>query len=620
MGRSARQRGLRYFCVMVVMALLLALAGTSLAVRAAPTINLDIKSVEVWVYTGTGWVEYASYTYNGTAYERDTYNPLITLYKDSRLSFTVLWEVKENNALNIEDGTTFSFNIDHGGLLAFDAVTGDDLKDTKNEVLGEWSVANAGNTTTISGKFNAAGASKHVLFNGFFTFEGAANGNSGDMNLKINGKELGTYPVKDPAGSTNMQPLGPQPEYKKTGFGVSGDKKTINWNISVGMSNYQQFFQNQTMTPLYDVVIEDTLMNGQTLTDLTKGLGLQAVLYVPHYNSSNTDRNGEISNYSLGYLGIKSLFKLVEGADYSDPLSFKNAVRAQAPAYGVYGGTYIVVALPSLCDGNAPDAITYDKVLAANGKNLTTLISDFETTYFPLDQWQKDQMIAAYGDNPRTNGGLMSIGVHIVADASNVPQGAVENTMVVSHEGNVYGSHSAQQNYRFASAGVMSGQRGRAMLYKTDASDGSVLENVGFELYKWNDSARAFQPYTTTTQYTNVLGQLQFSGLPDGRYKIVETSPLPGYSADAEYSPSDEFDIDHQNDEVAVTVHATNALITTPPGGKTPPDGDTPPTERSPQTGDGSDMAPWVLCGGTAALGLALCVVALRRRFSGKPG
>ena len=64
---------------------------------------------------------------------------------------------------------------------------------------------------------------------------------------------------------------------------------------------------------------------------------------------------------------------------------------------------------------------------------------------------------------------------------------------------------------------------------KTDKVTGEKLDDAIFAIYAQNEDKTGFKETPVATQ-TTVNGQLTFTGLDAGKYKVVETDPAPGYT------------------------------------------------------------------------------------------
>lgn len=606
------------------------LAVTALAVPV--TDQVVFTKIELIVKKGAGNHTYAEYTYKTGAFVMTAQPPLgLKINEGDELLYRVYWEMPAANIAAAKaansgtlNGATISIPVHGGGHLTFpnknpvDLVDGNGDMDGDQGIIGTWGIS----SSTINVTFNANANKRTTLENGYFSVWGAAVSQGNDIQVSFGGHLLGGITVEPPSGGAAPGPTGPFDPVQKSAWQPDRNKPKVQWSLAVNQNSMEQFFKNQTdppgtsLTPYDNVVLVDELKGGQTIT--ADDVGLQMVVHIPFYNASNTadPNNGRLLNTSLGYLSITSQFTRVNGASYATLADFKTAVKAAAPAFGVFGGNTVVIGFGALNGGTSSVASLNAKTIidtATNGGGITQLITNYDNiaTYPDLNQKQKDIITNTYyNDSNAIGGGVINLRVLLTADASAVPEGTLNNEATVEHDGGTIGQGTASLAYYNADGGVQGTRQGRVTLTKRDLHTGALLEGVGFELQQWDGTH--YVPYAATPAQTGPGGVVEFTGLPNGRYKIVETAPLAGYSAQAVYTPSDEFEINHASGAIHITLSATNQRIpgSEEPGGSSP---DALHAGGGPTPGDEATPFVWAGAGLLFLLGFAGLATARRR-------
>lgn len=104
----------------------------------------------------------------------------------------------------------------------------------------------------------------------------------------------------------------------------------------------------------------------------------------------------------------------------------------------------------------------------------------------------------------------------------------------------------------------------KVVLNKKDASNGNApLANVGFKLSNGTDYLQADGTWAATEYEftTDASGQITFSGLDEGTYTLIESSPLPGYNAIADQNITITADDDADSAPTTITINNDEQTI-----------------------------------------------------------
>lgn len=622
-----RQNRCKHIFLSVLLLALVTLMLPTSAAAADVTNDVSFTSIKVLVNKGSGSNLYAEFECNSGNWTQTYTAPShLKINKGDTLVFEIYWEVLAAKMVGITGGSTMRLPIQSSNYLTFEDTAAQPLKDGNGAlpsdatppgpgVIGSWKVLNS----AIEVEFDNNVTNRSHLENGHFVASGKATSTGTGVTLNIGGLRSFPIDIEPPPAGGLVGPVGTPEKVSKEGGQLNTSENTITWTVGVNNDSVETLFNGGTPEAMNNVVMVDELSNGQTIT--TNDITMTMQVRIPYFNELNSadPNNGKLLNTSITYMNIKSHFTPVpDDGSYSGPEAFTQAVKDQAPAFGVYGKNYVVVAPGALNGGTQPSSSLKVKDLIdahTSGAGIDSLITSYTASV--LNNTQKTKIKDAYYNTGNAvNGGLLGFNVIMKANAEDVSTGSVGNSVQVGHDGGILGEKQTAVNFTNIYGGVQGGSVGRVTLTKTDQDSGALLEQVGFVLHRWNNSTSQFEPYLTTPVYTDDTGTLTFGGLPNGQYKLVESNPLPGYSDKAIYNPSDTFTINHAANDISIFLSATNQLLpdepqkphvpkTPKPNVPTTPNPNTPDTPtpkpnveqagNAPKVGDNSPMEVWTL-------------------------
>lgn len=417
--------------------------------------------------------------------------------------------------------------------------------------IGTWQVID----NQIIATFNNEVESKLSVTNGYFEFSGKSRTVGENQSITINGNVVGEITVTEKP-STLPNEYAPEEEFiSKNGYQMVGQNE-IQWNVRVNHADQKSVYEGGSYTQKNNVILIDELTDGQTISSYSVYPLLRKTLDTGDANDGNIIMSTDVLAYDMS----ASLFTEITQDPADTYVSFKAKIEAMPRSRGVYQG--------SDSDNNQVIMVNFGNFVQGDGSTGTTLWSDDASLAAYLDSKlatgnitaeQRIKMYDAYASTNATNGEIIAYTLGIVANATGIY--TYTNEATITSTSGSENTQTTSVNFNEFTGGATLVAPGSALITKSD--DGNLVEGIEFKLQKLNEVNGLYEDYyksgTQMNGATDQYGQLKFSGLEPGTYKVVEENIPTEYTGQVTYSPSDTFTYD-TSDKVGASITVENEL------------------------------------------------------------
>ena len=297
------------------------------------------------------------------------------------------------------------------------------------------------------------------------------------------------------------------------------------WNIETNIADYVAFLENKGIPSKPALLIEDNLDPDDNRMVFNMEANLNARL--PYYVLNG---DGEVTDTLIRTTNITPLFTKVTREQEANYDSFVDKVKAagelNGAAYGYYDEKNFVMYIKKLPGDDFKTNLSYDQLK----ERMTEYLEDSnDSKWKHYTQAVHEKNLDVYDRFYGENGGNI---IGFTFDIETIITGAerdVENRIVMTWKGGTRIVSKDEQHFQSIDVTVKATNPGEIYITKYDTDEkGRHLSGAAFKLQKW-DGAK-FQDFTNgETAYTNNIGEVWFSSLDPGRYKIVEVGTVEGY-------------------------------------------------------------------------------------------
>ena len=450
----------------------------------------------------------------------------VVLKIDDLVKFKVNWSVP--NMTNISNGDYFEvelpsnyFYFGGGG-----APLSIDLTNEQNQVIGKYDLI-IGSSTKARITFNEFGASQDYLSNGYLEVQGLANKVTNDSIISIGDFSIIFDIEQKYIGDKSRFSEEWKQKIYKHGSQVLNNN-TIKWDFIINADNYIKILENQEPSDFKNIVITDTLESGLVFPN-----DFEIAFTIP-IMAMIRDNNNQVvtSNYIIDWMipDYTTTYEIVQ-QDINDTLeTFKlkvsNSAENKPFAYGIYRDqstnieTFIFA-----CQELSNQYMHISGGYSAVEESINRALANNSITL----QEANDTKVSYQNLFNKTNGsGVTCIITSFITDVIDLTKPSFSNTIQIEWNNSTMDSTVNGIEFVAIDAGANTGKHQSVMITKWEKDTNNKLEGVGFKLQIKNE----FGVYIDTDKEgkTDIDGQLFFNNLNPGDYKVVETSPLEGYS------------------------------------------------------------------------------------------
>ena len=432
-----------------------------------------------------------------------------------------------------------------------------------SEVVGQFEVIKS---TGVVIYLNSTAVEKAYLEDGYVRFTGTATELAdGADNIKIWGQSI---PLKINEPSREVSLIGADyGKFHKGGAQVRGTN-TIRWELLANIENYKKAVKGDSYELLTNILIIDKLGDNQSIgydyssAELAKRFRFEMPVYA-------VSKGSDLSNYLIASprisFGSDPVVKIGSDGTFSDHSLYPDLEafidyieRLPDPyVWGIYESGFnreqtVVFKLPDMEEA-VIDTSSYNTV--------TKLTGHIDSVFIQIDEKVKTK--ERFTALQTANGGVIPVlayRISIVTDLFDESVSSENNQAELRYNAGESIAKSIAVNFSRYTSGVSSGENGSLEIIKIDGESNEDITGASFRLQVYNSVSEDFEDYVPKDSRpeirASVGGQLRFSKLAPGRYKIIETSAAEGYDlSKTEFVGSEEFEITgNETQAVKVTV------------------------------------------------------------------
>ncbi|MGM0124810.1 hypothetical protein IGI37_002204 [Enterococcus sp. AZ194] len=461
------------------------------------------------------------------------------------IRFEYRWAIPQKSLAQMKAGDYFTFSLPND-YFSYSDTGSFPLTDLNNKEIGTSQIVNHQIKITL----NKYAVSMDALKNGLVYADGRIEKSGQDIVIAIEeGITLPSIIIGEPGSSAGEYPSTLNEIITKNGVQISG-KNVANWDVLVNFDNARKRFDGESYSTLNETFLVDKLEGNQ----LFSSIKIQTILYTATSSgnlSNNSFLYADVTQTSWGNYQIKEVMPKTTDLTIED---FKKTLKDTGqPGYGVLDNTVVVyfgnipsdqIQLPDKYKNNNYEEI--EKLLKIQLESGRITHGGYSKTLDHIRSGAEDQIIAYQ--------------VTIQADVTGDSR-TLKNQAKLIHSDGENNSNIREIEFREIGGTAEVVEPKTMQIIKQDDA-GNKLEGVTFKIQKWLPEKNTYEDYLangtigTMEITTNAKGEALFGQLTSGKYRVIETSGLDGYSA-PQFSPSNEFEIG-EKDISGIQIVVTN--------------------------------------------------------------
>nr|WP_242542171.1 Cna B-type domain-containing protein [Vagococcus sp. DIV0080] len=427
-------------------------------------------------------------------------NDILGAYKN--IYTEIYWHFDDSGTLNAGDYVEINLPSKY---LTFYEFSETDLKLSDGVSIGKFKVSD-GKLKII---FNDLAKNYSSLKNGYIKMVGKTTVDKGKDDVIDGGLTFPDFVIPGSGGGSEVFETPNYGELNKIGTQFSNK---IFWSIRVNYDTLQSAMTGGNPPVKNDVVLVDTLTKGQKVVNVL----ISNVIPILSKNNIISANYATISQMSFNKL-VPSL-----GESYDD---FYNRIKTSPGSYGIYtddtGQQIVLIGFGDLHGSLSGNETLEQLISTVNSDDLTDL--------------EKENTINGLNKLSEVTKGKMHIASFVSISTEvdkNTPTQDIANKAELRYNSGESIDSSTIVNYQTIDSGAEGILPQNVKVIKKDDS-GNLLPNITFKLQKL-DSDGNFSDYKPKDggqieRSTDSIGEIKFSNLDYGKYKIVEVSQLPEY-------------------------------------------------------------------------------------------
>ncbi|MGY3750151.1 Cna B-type domain-containing protein [Vagococcus acidifermentans] len=476
-----------------------------------------------------------------------------------RPDFTVGDEVKFiyryriDDLSSVNDGDYFDVTLPNQEYIHIpDSSLLNILDNSTGDILGTWQIKNG----KIHAVLNEKAALSDSAENGYFMFKGNLLKEGTGIEIEVDGNltiEIDIEPDPNDKPDDPEQPVDiPELPERFDDFYKEGkqfsNQNVIHWNTSFNLDELRNMFNGDPIQTKQKMMFIDELAPQTFLA------GIPAI-NVPVYVPTRDGKLGDLAHKTIDLVEKNLAVEMTPQKDEGFDQFYERMETSGKVAYGIHDNTLLI------SFGTVPgNGITYYDLFG--GQAGFEAYVDSLVTDKVIDQKQAEKMKEVYSPSGPSNGNIVGLGVSFDVDVRGVSGEYVNKAKLKWVEGNDE-TNEVIVEFFDVHGGLEIVKTGCVLIKKIDGDTKEKLSDVTFKLQKKDDKGE-YLDYTpkdgVNERKTDSNGEVMFTRLDNGEYRIVEVSVPEGYSDEKiVIRPNDGyFTINNETDKEGFTFDVSN--------------------------------------------------------------